>query len=264
MNDFEKICEQDSEIHDVLVENMPIIIELLKKIQFPKTGNTLLLFISKTNFIKEGIFELHDSQNLYSINILFRSLIEHFLRFQYIVFRYGIDKNDTVGEDYIRFCSLSENIDTGRAWKDIAKIIDKDPNLDPYEVLKEINEDFKTYSKQEIINKSSQFRYKNIIRFIDNHLNKEKTYSNNSFFLNIIPLYSDLSSYVHGGPGADKDMLENVSEEKLEIELKRLVDLAFSIAASVKLFSLLILCQHDKRLEKAFLEIDRIMKKNIH
>ena len=163
MDTFDKICELDEEIHSVVEETMPLVFDLIKVIVIPKTATTLLAFITKTNFIKDGIFELYQTQNIYSINILFRSLVEHFLRFEYVFFRLGLEKNDSVGEDYLKFCSLSESIDTGKAWKDVAKILDKDPNLDPYEVLKSINDDFKAFSKQHIIDKSSQFRYKNII-----------------------------------------------------------------------------------------------------
>ncbi len=258
---FDKICEFDSEIHDVLVENMPLVFELIKSVQIPNTANTMLLFITKTNFIKEGIFELYESQNLYSMNILFRSLIEHFLRFQYIFFRLGIDKNDSAGEDYLKFCSYSENVDTGKAWKDVARILDNDPGLDPFEILIEITPDLKNYTKQDIIEKINQFRYKNIIRFIDNKLNKEKKYSDNSFLLKIIPLYSELSSFVHGGPSSDHLMMENFSEDIRSKELLRIVSLAFSMTASVKLFSFLMYHQYDKRFGQAYLKIDNIIKK---
>jgi hypothetical protein len=259
MTTFDNIKESDLKIHSLFEEAFPKIVDLLKTAPIPKAGNTMLFFIVKTNFIKEGVFELYQSENYYSIQILFRSLIEHFLRFEYVFFRLGLDKNDTVGEDYLKFCSLSENIDTGKAWKEVAKILEINPNLDPYDVLKEINEDMKKYSKQEIIDRAAQFRYKNIIKFINGHLNKHKEHRND-FILNIIPEYSNLSSFVHGGPGSDQMLMSMDTDEKRQKELLRIIRLTFLIAGSVKLFAFLTYFQYDKSFGKFYSEMGRIMK----
>lgn len=261
MDTLEKIRELDFEIQDIFEKNDPLIFKLLKNDKIPKTSNTILLFITKTSFIKESIFELYESQNIYSINILFRSLIEHYLRFQYIFFRVLIDKNDNIGEEYLRFCSLSENIDTGNAWKDVSKILDINPAADPYEILKEVNSDFKKFSKQEIVTKSNQFRYKNIIRFINETINKENRFKGNEFFLQIIPIYSDLSSFVHGGPSADQTLFKIKKEEDRVENLINKIELSFMITATVKLFSYLVFYQYDKGFENAYTETKKLIDK---
>lgn len=261
MDDIEKLREIDFEIHNIFEKNGPVIIEFTKSDKIPKTSNTFLLFITKTNFIKEAIFELSESQEIYSINILFRSLIEHFLRFQYMFFRVLMDKNDSIGDDYIRFCSLSENIDTGKAWKDVAKILDTNPTADPYEILKEVKPDYKDFSKDDIIKKAEQFRYKNIIQFINNKLNKDQTFERNEFLLKIIPIYSDLSSFVHGGPSADQALFETMDMNKRIEAVKNKVELAFIIAGTVKLFSYFVFYQYDKRLGDAFAQTRKLIDK---
>lgn len=261
MDKFEEIRDIDFDIHDIFEKNGPVIFEFVKSDKIPKTANTFLIFITKTNFIKESIFELYESQNIYSINILFRSLIEHYLRFQYMFFRVLIDKNDDIGEDYLKFCSLSENIDTGKAWKEIAKILELNPTADPYELLKEIIPDFKKYTKEEISKRSDQFRYKNIIRFINNKLNKENKFEGNEFLLKIIPIYSELSSFVHGGPGADQTLFNTINEKDRKEEVLKKIEMSFMIAATVKLFSYLVFYQYDKRLGGAFSETKTLMGK---
>lgn len=259
---FDSIRDLDFEIHDVFEKNAPSIFEFIKTSKIPNTSQTFLRFITKTNFIKEGIFELYESENLYAINILFRSLIEHYLRFNYIFFRLAAEQNDNIGLEYLKFCSLSEDIDTGKAWKDVAKVLDKNPALEPYEVLQDWNPDLKKYTKEEIQRISSQFRYKNIIRFIDDRINTEKQYEKNKFLLNLIPVYSDLSSFVHGGPGADNSLIENTDKEKRENKLIERIEHSFITAAAVKQFTFLIFSQYDKQFEKGYIEIYEIMKKN--
>jgi hypothetical protein len=126
------------------------------------------------------------------------------------------------------------------------------PTEDPYEILKEVNPDYKNFSKDDIIKKAEQFRYKNIIRFINNKINKDKTFEGNEFLLKIIPIYSDLSSFVHGGPSADKVLFETMEENKRIEAVKNKAELAFMIAGTVKLFSYLVFYQYDKRLGDAF------------
>lgn len=167
-------------------------------------------------------------------------------------FRVLTDKNDSIGEDDLKFCSLSENIDTGKAWKDIAKILEKKPTADPYELLKEINPDFKMYSKEEIIKGSEQFRYKNIIRFLNSKLNKDNKFEGNEFLLKLIPIYSDLSSFVHGGPSADKTLFETKDEKERLEEVIHKIKLSFLIAATIKMFCYLVFYQYDKRFNDAY------------
>jgi len=258
---MDSIRDLDFDIHDIFEKNGSLIFELIKSDKIPKTSNTFLLFIAKTNFIKESIFELSESQNIYAINILFRSLIEHYLRFQYMFFRVLSDKDDNIGEEYLKFCSLSENIDTGKAWKDIAKILEKNPTADPYELLKEINPDFKKYSKEEITKASEQFRYKNIIRFINSKLNRDNKFEDNEFILKLIPIYSDLSSFVHGGPSADKTLFETKDEKDRLKEVLHKIELSFMIAGTVKMFSYLVFYQYDKRFNDAYLGTKALIDK---
>lgn len=262
MTTFDKIREHDSEIYDVFVKYTPVTNEILKTIKHPKTGLTLVQFMVKTNFIKEGIFELYESENLYSMSILFRSMIEHFLRFQYIFLRFAKDKNDSIGEDYIVFCSLNEFIEIGKSWKDVSKISGERPVLDPYDLLKEFNPDFARYSRKEIENKSHQFRYKNIIKFIHELVDNRPPLVDTSLLLKLIPKYADLSSFVHGGPNSDKEMMKNISEEVRNKVLLDIIEQTFIMTASVKSFSYLMLYQEDRRLGSAYNEVQSIMKKH--
>lgn len=258
---FNEFLQIDRDIYTIYEKNQALLAEFLHTGKIPKTAHAFLLFIENTNFIKEGIFELYESRNLYGINILFRSLIEHFLRFQYMMLRLAIEKNDNIGEEYLTFCSLSEHIDTGKAWKDVAFILDKNPKEDPYELLKKLDPNLSKYTRKEIKDKAEQFRYKNIIKFIDDKVNKGKIYEANSFLLNIIPEYSDLSSFVHGGPGAVIEMAKHATDEKLEVELIKRIELTFDVATTVKSHSFLMFKHFENRFDSAYTGIINLLKK---
>src|SRR5437773_10707808 len=100
MTTIDKLRDLDLQIHAVFEDAFPTISELLKKMPALKTGTTILFFIIKTNFIKEGILDLYKTENYYSIQILFRSLIEHLMRVQYVFTRHRLHKTDSVVDDY--------------------------------------------------------------------------------------------------------------------------------------------------------------------
>jgi len=76
-------------------------------------------FIANTNFIKEGIIELAYTDNTYSLNILLRSLIEQYLKFQFIWMKFIENKDDTIGVGYWEFYSFSEDVNYAKAWKKV-------------------------------------------------------------------------------------------------------------------------------------------------
>jgi len=85
MERLERLRDRDDEIHGVFVEFFPWTLGLLRRTIPPsKTLRVFLWFIAKTDFLKNGIFDLCESDNLYAENVLYRSLIEYHLRFMYV------------------------------------------------------------------------------------------------------------------------------------------------------------------------------------
>jgi hypothetical protein len=80
--------------------------------------------------------------------------------------------------------------------------------------------------------------------------------------LKIIPEYSDLSSFVHGGPNADKIMLEFLDKRKRDKELINKIELVFFLTGSIKALSFLVFYQYEKIFGKGYLEINKILKQN--
>lgn len=263
MTDLETLEEHDSEIHEIVEEFMPRALPLMKAGPIPKTVTAFLSFIASTNFIKSGILDLIETDNTYSVNILFRTLIEHFLRFQYIWFRVNEEKNDSAGAEYLKFCSYREGLLIGKSWKRVGELLENDSDLSVYDALKESVPGVALHSEKEIKEGTAQFDLGHIILYIAQKLELRKHDKQASFLLSVIPTYCDLSFYVHGSPGVNSLMAQVADETKRRKCLLNTATIAFDLAASVKTFSLVTFCQYDKSFSQPYLRIEKL-RRSIH
>jgi hypothetical protein len=92
-------------------------------------------------------------------------------------------------------------------------------------------------------------------------LKNNDTFSSD-FFGKLIVEYSDLSSFVHGGMKSYQEMMSMNTLDKRQIEYKRICGLAFQMSNSIKLFTLSMYVQTDKKdFSLHYLKIDEILKK---
>lgn len=198
-NMFEELAEE-------IEPHLPLMQEFLSKSKLKSTDKPLSIF-SMTSFfpkvesIRIGIFEVAKIDEYYSLNILFRSLIEHFVKAQYIWMKTVENKNDEIGIEYWLFGQDQENIDYAKALQQSYSLVGIIPKVPPVETLKEMGVISKDKSAKQIRKKSEQFKYKNMIYYIAGQL-KAKENGAAPILGSIFPRYSELSSYVHGGPGS--------------------------------------------------------------
>lgn len=81
MNEIEKIRDLDYEIFKELQEYFPKTINSQFKKDFPITSALSSMFDTSGTFIKNSIFDSCEADDYYGAKILFRSLIEHYIRF---------------------------------------------------------------------------------------------------------------------------------------------------------------------------------------
>jgi len=228
--------------------------------EFPNTFLLSNLLNASTNFIKNSIFECSESDDLFGLKILFRSEIEHYLRFQYIWYNWIKFKCDDVSKKYIEFMKVREEFEMLKSQIDVLKLNNPEIEIENWNDLIRKNPILQNYSKKEIETEAQKYTYKSIIRTLkeidDNAVTKT------SFLGNLIVEYSNLSSYVHGGMKAHHQMLLFSDKEKRVNEYFRISGLAFQMAASVKLFSLILLIQTDNDVfDQHYLKIDKIIKR---
>lgn len=256
---LDNIRDFDDDIFEVMKSNFHNAISTFSKVGLENVGRAFTMFITKTNFIKNAIFDICENDDLYSANILLRSLIEHHLKYMFIFIRHTSEQNDDVGIEYYQYCDFSESIMIGKSWLDSWQILTPENEDKLYDVIIERKPELKNFPQKEIIQKAKQFNYKNIISFIKNSI--EVASSNYGWLDKIIPNYGDLSSYVHGGPLADKYLLYFNNEKERSKELLNICQLTFLTANTLKQFLYLLLAQLDKeQYSESLSKIEEIIK----
>jgi len=200
--ELQKLRDIDDEIFETVEDSTKYIAWLLKESPIPKTAEILWMFIGSSNFIKNSIFDCSETEDIYSVKILFRSIIEHYLRFQFIFTKYGITKSDVESEKYYSILEISEYLNYVKSVRSVASIrgIDSKTLNEMWEELRTQFPYLDKYSKKEIEELSRQFSIKNMILFLEETTKVGK--KEDSFLPKMILEYSNLSSYVHGGISA--------------------------------------------------------------
>jgi hypothetical protein len=258
------ITEHFYDISDVIfkiIENyLPNSIKQIKNTKLPFTLKALINLHINGNFIKNGILDLINSDNLYGAKILYRSLIEHFLKSEYIFMKVAIDGNDTVGYDYFNFYDFDECQKYANSCKHSAKLygIDVEESLD-FDILRKQLPETKNFSKNEIKEKISQFNYRKIISFIINCLDNNK-FNGNTFLIGIIPIFSQLSSFVHGGPFARKEMIKCADPKERDETYINILEMTLLLSSNIVLRYFIVLSNTCSEYQNAVKEIETVLK----
>jgi hypothetical protein len=200
-----------------------------KKVEkFKNTNEALLNFIYKIENLLEGVLSVHN--NLYSVYVLYRSLIEHHLIQYYIFLKHTELNSDKTGEDYCKSFKLYEFIQEMLAERDIENIIYNKKDKDLIAFIRKKYPDLKEIDKsnlQEISKDTKEFNYKYLSKYI--YLFAKTRIPIGDIYLELIKEYSKASSFTHGGPYSDKRIeLWNKSKETQE-ETLRIIGLSISI-----------------------------------
>lgn len=222
------------EIEKEHIENLNI-----KGSKFPKTCLAAMSLIAGISSIKLGVLALCEQRELYSAKVLFRALLDHFLKLNYLFFRIGKDKNDNVGEDYIEYFPLAELALYGRSIDTMKRMLKLEySGKTLYEILCDLRPELKDKSRGHLEKKVTQFTYKKIIEYILESTNSDDKIRNT--LVSIIPDYSELSSFVHGGPSATKEIGAIWDHREVEIECAKLARSVFNLFILAKCLSLII------------------------
>jgi hypothetical protein len=174
------------------------------------------------------IEKIRSEEELYTGRILLRALFEHMIVSYYIFYTYISlkEKNDKIGEEYYMEYFVQEFFKQKGYTQKIENIrnnVSKNVNgLDyvknKYVELNEVSQ--KQY--QEINAAGNKFKIDAILKKL-NELNEEENefYELHTYMLQFLDEYNKLSSYVHGGPFAEKEIFDdeiNSSEELINIK----------------------------------------------
>ncbi|WP_405269332.1 DUF5677 domain-containing protein [Cellulophaga sp. Ld12] len=258
---IERIRDLDDEVFDIFQQSQFLILPFLKNSKIPKTTELFLMFITGTNFIKNSIFDCIENDDVYSSKILFRSLIEHFLRFKFIYINYLTEKSDSKSEYYYTILEISEYLSLSKSIKAVNKIngIDEQTIVEMWTELCENFPKLKTYDKKEVEDFTRNFSIKNIITFLTETISKSDP---KEFLLSkMIIEYSELSSFVHGGIFAYQSCFQYSNESERQKEQERIAGLTYQLCGTIKYFSYLIWYQFDKEFGPLYLKTEELIKR---
>lgn len=258
---IERIRNLDDELFEIFEQSNFLIIPFLKNSKIPKTTELFIMFMTGSNFIKNSIFDCIENDDVYSSKVLFRSLIEHFLRFKYIWVNYLMEKSDTKSEYYYTILEISEHLSLSKSIKAVNKIngIDEQTIEEMWTELCKKFPKLKTYDKKEIEEFTRNFSIKNIIGFLTETVSKSDP---KEFLLSkMIIEYSELSSFVHGGIFAYKSCFQYSNETERQNEQERIAGLTFQLCGTIKYFSYLIFYQFNKEFGPLYLKTEELIKK---
>jgi hypothetical protein len=154
---------------------------------FVSTGQALFYLSFQINRICDSM--LLCLMGDYAIVILYRSIIEHFVKHFYIFLRFHKEHNDNVGEQYYFDCIYEEQVKKMNAflWPNFFKA-----KLDMKQYHKQIRSNAENFSFREILNYMGEINFPDISGSITITKLIQKMKMD----------YSLCSSYTHGGPEA--------------------------------------------------------------
>jgi hypothetical protein len=259
--EIENIRDLDDEIFEEFQNYFPKTTTSVFSKKFTNTNISIQFIDLSANFIKNSIYDNCETDDYYGMKILYRCLIEHFIRFKYLYINWMLNKNDDFAKEYLEYSDAREVLDLIRAKISEQQLYDPNYKLKDWDIFLKDHPNFKNKTRKEVEEKTRKYSFKNIIRFLNKELKNDDTFSSD-FFGKLIVEYSDLSSFVHGGMKSYQEMMSMNTLDKRLVEYKRICGLAFQMSNSIKLFSLLMYVQTDRKIFSLhYLKIDEILKK---
>lgn len=175
------------------------------------TSKALYNFYLKISSICYAINKLDDINEIYPQKILLRSLLELYLVSYYIWFSNYLNKDDNCGIEYYQTYSNSELYKQYGYQQKIDNIKkNKKKNVSGLKYIQDSSQYLTTITESEyqnVMKIGNNFSIDNILSFLINKVpNKKTSKLLHKTMLTILNQYNTLSSYVHGGPFAEKQV----------------------------------------------------------
>ena len=230
---IEDIIDIDDELFEQLNTPLTEMCIEIKKSKFQKTLEAIFMLQLNISFLKNGIFKNAEDENYYSINVLLRSLSELFIKHLYLFIEFCHKKDDFVGQEYYKWTDIKEYQDYFNGLKKEKALLSeaqKEFNLD--EIISEVYSGYAELPNKE--KKDNKYSFYKLLKYVN-----EKLPTKNPILTNLPTDYSIMSSFVHGGPHANRLVMFNgVNEENRKQEIYQICKKAylFSIMSLINTF----------------------------
>ncbi|EMY63544.1 hypothetical protein LEP1GSC203_0414 [Leptospira terpstrae serovar Hualin str. LT 11-33 = ATCC 700639] len=151
-----------------------------------------------------NLIQLLRDKNYYSAKIIYRSLIEHYLKSQYLLSNF--DKNKNLSFDYHLYGKIEEFINDIKM-KNLHRSLKGMDKLNEWELVKSSFPEIEFKTKKDLNDEIQNFSIKNIIKKLT-YLFKEYSQIHDHFEI-ITRDYWESSMFVHGNPGANDFLIKS-------------------------------------------------------
>ena len=192
-------------------------------VRFPITHEIVTNLANSISNIFVALLKQAEEGNLYSSFILYRPLLEHFLKGMYIMHKMAKDKNDETAEKYKVHYLISEFLAEKAGVLDMEDLLNN--NQARTDFLKFLTssypnlQGFDKANQQEISAAIKQFNLKEIVKYLHEEYKSIPELQSTKIIAQTLPEYSRTSTFTHGGPYAsllmDKYKRENMEQNQL-------------------------------------------------
>lgn len=222
---LKRIREADDALNQIVGDTYLQIPHALQSTPFHTTASVLSSLVHGLVSLKTGILDLAEAGNVYAAFVLFRVFLEHIVKTNAIFLKTLDEQSDDFAQQYLRL-RIKEAFDYLRACEQVGLEIGGNPKS----VLDQWITGAQELSAAEVKKLDDPFRYRTLICTIRKLLG-----SNSADFLSkVIPNYSELSGFVHGGPTAREKLDLIHAEGRGATELYRIADLSVNMLYSAQ------------------------------
>lgn len=252
----------------IFIQNLELIEGAIQSSKFKQTAKALYRFTNKIDSIFRAIKEVTKSNNIYSCQILMRCLFEHSIISQYIWIKNFEDQNDECAQEYYVDYFVAEFLK--REGFDLkVERIEKNTNSansnnfesikNKYPFMKDAEQtDFENINKT-----GNQFDISKIGNYLNNKSNIHLYKVVHKNMLDFLREYNILSSYVHGGPSSEKEVFDNLTEQKTTEVLENLNKWGMTISRIAKENLLYFLAKESPEIKQTIKPIYDLIKDNV-
>lgn len=197
----------------------------IEKSPYKKAAKAIYRQQEKLNSLLQSLLAIEKNENaFYTIQVLTRSAIEHYVLGHYIWTKTRIDKDDKVGDEYYLQYNVSEFFKRENYELRVDGIRLNIPNHNTFNnIIKKFPhfKELKDHELQEVHKRSHQFDIRTMLDYLNNQIEqKDRFLQVHRHLLDALSEYNRLSSYVHGGPSAELETYESIPNTDKILRIK--------------------------------------------
>lgn len=208
-------------------------------VELPITNQVLTDLSKRVDSIFNSILLLATADNLYSLFILYRSILEHSYKAFYIFAKTTRSANDETAEKYQKHLFISEFLAEQAGVLEMEDLINESETKTDFLnfLLTKFPElqGFDKENQKEISAAIKEFRLSEIVKFLHDRFSQtEEDRSIASVFAQTLPEYSHVSTFTHGGSYASNLMNKFSEQDTISQEIDKIVKISFTVCGVLK------------------------------